>query len=99
MNPTPAGPRKFPFLSSWSARRVIAACALWLVGAPVLAALGLIVAGLVASALSGDQKLGFTAKLDNWSLAWFYVPPLLLLVAWLWSKRATSIERPRDEVR
>lgn len=81
--------RKFPnFLATWSPRRVIVACALWLVGAPVLATVGLILAGLVAAAFSGDQKLGFTARLDTWSLAWFYVPPILLVTAWLWSRRS-----------
>jgi hypothetical protein len=74
-------------LSKWSARRVIVACALWLVGAPVLVAIGLILAGLIAAALSGDQKLGFSARLDNWSLAWFFVPPLVLVGTWLWSRR------------
>jgi hypothetical protein len=77
-------------LSTWSTRRVIVACVLWLVGAPVLAAIGLILAGLVAAGLSGNQKLGFTARLDNWSLAWFFVPPLLLVAAWLWSKARSS---------
>ena len=82
------GSDKFPnFLSNWSTRRVIVACALWLVGAPVLAAAGLILAGLIAAALSGDTKIGFSASLDNWSLAWFFVPPLLLVSAWLYSKR------------
>ena len=73
-------------LATWSTRRVVVACVLWLVGAPVLAAVGLVLAGLVAAALSGDQRLSFTAKLDNWSLAWFYVPPLVLIAAWLWSR-------------
>jgi hypothetical protein len=49
--------------------------------------IGLLLAGLLAAAVSGDQKIAFTARLDNWSLAWFYVPPLLLLTAWLLSKR------------
>jgi hypothetical protein len=74
-------------LSKWSPRRVIVACALWLVGAPVLVAIGLILAGLIAAAFSGEQKLGFSARLDNWSLAWFFVPPLVLVSAWLWSRR------------
>ena len=78
------------FLSTWSTRRVIVACAMWLLGAPILAAIGLILAGLLAAALSGDTKIAFTARLDNWSLAWFYVPPLILVVAWLWSRRQES---------
>jgi len=66
------------------------ACVLWLIGAPVLPALGLILAGLLAAALSGNTRISFTAQLDKWSLAWFYVPPLLLVTAWLWSKRETK---------
>lgn len=82
------GSDKFPYsLAHWSTRRVIAACALWLIGAPVLAALGLILAGLVAAALSGDTEIGFSASLDKWSLAWFFVPPLLLVTAWLYSRK------------
>jgi hypothetical protein len=53
----------------------------------VLVAVGLILAGLVAAAFSGDQKLAFSARLDNWSLAWFFVPPLVLVFVWLWAKR------------
>jgi len=74
-------------LSKWSTRQVIVACALWLLGAPVVATIGLILAGLVAAAISGDQKIGFTASLNSWSLAWFFVPPFLLVSAWLWSRR------------
>ena len=81
------------FLSKWSTRRLIVACVLCTVGAPVLATLGLVLAGLVAAAFSGEQKLAFTARLDNWSLAWFYVPPLLLVIAWLWSKRENTTPR------
>ena len=81
------------YLSTWSPRRVIVACVLWLVGAPLLATLGLILAGLAAAALSGGQKLGFSASLNTWSLAWFYVPPLLLIGAWLWSRRENTTPR------
>lgn len=81
---------RFASLSTWSTRRVIVACALWLIGAPVLATLGLILAGLAAVAFSGGMKLAFTASLTNWSLAWFYVPPLVLIIAWLWSKRSAG---------
>lgn len=91
MNDTPVTASKFPnFLSTWSTRRVIVACVLWLVGAPVLGMIGLILAGLIAAAFSGDQKIAFTARLDNWSLAWFFVPPLLLVSSWLWSRRGGS---------
>ena len=88
MNDTPVAAGKFPnSLANWSARRVIVACALWLVGAPVLATLGVILAGLIAAGLSGDQKIGFNAHIDTLTLAWFYVPPLLLIIVWLWSRR------------
>ena len=75
-------------LASWSARRVVAACVLWLVGAPVLASAGLVLAGLLMSQISGTQPVGFTARLSDWTLAWFFVPPLALVGAWLWSGRA-----------
>lgn len=74
-------------LSSWTPRRVIVACALWLVGAPVLAAIGLILGGLVLAAFSGGQALGFTVKLSNWSWAWLFLPPIALMTAWIWSRR------------
>jgi hypothetical protein len=61
---------------------------LWVVGAPLLATVGLILAGLAAAAFSGGTHLSFTATLTNWSLAWFYVPPLLLVIAWVWLKRS-----------
>jgi hypothetical protein len=75
-------------LSSWTSRRVIVACALWLLGAPVLAALGLILGGLALAAFSGGQALGFTVKLSNWSWAWLFLPPILLVTAWIWSRRS-----------
>jgi hypothetical protein len=73
-------------LADWSARRIILASVLWLVGAPLLAAVGLVLAGLLVAAISGDQRIGFTARLSNWSLAWFYLPPLVLVGAWLWAR-------------
>jgi hypothetical protein len=63
---------------------------LWLIGAPVLGTIGLILAGLVAAAFSGNQRLGFTARLDNWSLAWLFVPPLVLVGVWIWSRRRSE---------
>jgi hypothetical protein len=75
-------------LATWSARRVVAVCVMWLVGAPVLASAGLILAGLLMSQISGRQPVGFTARLSDWTLAWFFVPPLVLVGAWLWSSRA-----------
>lgn len=89
--PTRAGLLKF--LSKWSTRRVILACVLWVVGAPVLAMTGLILAGLLAAKFAGDQKIAFSASLDNWSLAWFYLPPLLLVIAWLWARRENTTPR------
>jgi hypothetical protein len=76
-------------LSSWAPRRVIVACALWLLGAPVLAAIGLILGGLVLAGFSGGQALGFTVKLSNWSWAWLFLPPIALVTAWIWSRRNT----------
>lgn len=75
-------------LSSWTPRRVIVACALWLLGAPVLAAIGLILGGLVLAAFSGGQALGFTVKLSNWSWAWLFLPPIVFVTAWIWSRRS-----------
>lgn len=74
-------------LASWSTRRVVVACVLWLLGAPVLAALGLVLGGLVLAGASGDQHIAVTARLSDWTFAWFYVPPLVLIAAWLWSGR------------
>ena len=85
-------------LSNWPTRRVVVACVVWLLGAPALATIGLILAGLVAAAFSGDQKISFTARLDNWSLAWFFVPPLLLVSAWLWSRRRGAAMAPSDTI-
>jgi hypothetical protein len=83
-------------LASWSTRRVVVACVLWLVGAPVLAALGLVLGGLVVAGISGDQRVGFTARLSDWTLAWFYVPPLVLIGAWLWLTRGASAKERSD---
>jgi hypothetical protein len=66
---------------------VLVACVLWLVGAPVLAAIGLVLAGLALALLSGRQQIGFTASLTNWTLAWFFVPPLVLVGVWLRVRR------------
>ena len=77
-------------LASWSTRRVVVACVLWLVGAPVLAALGLVLTGLVLAGISGDQKVSFTVRLSDWTLAWFYVPPLVLIAARLWTGRLSK---------
>lgn len=73
-------------LSSWSQRRVIAACVLWLLGAPVVAAIGLLLGGLVLAAFSGRQQIGFTARLTDWTAAWLFVPPIVLVGAWIRSR-------------
>lgn len=73
-------------LASWSSRRLIVACVLWLVGAPVLAAIGIILGGLVLAAFSGGQALGFTVKLSDWSWAWLFIPPIALVTAWIWTR-------------
>ncbi len=74
-------------LSSWSPRRVIVACVLWLLGAPVLAAIGLLLGGLVLAAFSGHQQIGFTVSLTNWTGEWLFLPPIVLVGAWIWSRR------------
>jgi hypothetical protein len=78
-------------LSSWSARRVILACTLWLLGAPVLAAIGLILGGLVLGLLSGTRKISLTAHLTGWATGtWLFVPPIALVAAWLWNRRSAN---------
>ena len=73
-------------LASWSPRRVILTCALWLVGAPILGAIGLVVGTAALAALSGKQSIGVTVSLTNLSLAWLFLPPILLVGAWIWSR-------------
>lgn len=75
-------------LSGWSLRRVIVACVLWLLGAPVLGAIGLMLGGLVLATFSGRQAISFSVGLSNWSLAWLFLPPILLVAAWLRSRKA-----------
>jgi len=77
-------------ISTWSLRRVIVACALWLVGAPVLAAIGILLGGLVLAVFSGHQRIGFTVSLSNWFGAWLVLPPIALVGAWIWSRRAPA---------
>jgi hypothetical protein len=74
-------------ISTWSTRRVIVACVLWLVGAPVLAAIGLLLGGLVLALFSGHQRIGFTVSISNWFGAWVFLPPIALAGAWFWSRR------------
>jgi hypothetical protein len=77
-------------LSGWSLRRVIVACVLWLLGAPVLGAIGLMLGGLVLATFSGRQAISFSVGLSNWSLAWLFLPPILLVAAWLRSRKGAD---------
>ena len=74
-------------ISTWSTRRVILACVLWLVGSPVLAAIGLLLGGLVLALFSGHQRVGFTVSVSNWFGAWLFLPPIALVAAWISSRR------------
>ena len=73
-------------LSHWSTRKVIWACVLWLVGAPVATAVGLILGGLVLAAFSGNTRVQVSANLNNLVLGWFFLPPILLVAAWIWAR-------------
>ena len=73
-------------LSQWSTRKVIWACVLWLIGAPVAAALGLVLSGLVLAGLSGKTQVQLQASITNLALGWLFLPPALLVSAWVWSK-------------
>lgn len=56
---------------------------LWLVGAPVLAAFGMVLAGLVLAGLSGKTSIALHADITNLALGWLFGPPVLLVTAWL----------------
>jgi hypothetical protein len=77
-------------LSKWSGKRVGLTCVLWLLGAPVVGAIGLILAGLVLDLLSGSRKISFTARLTDWTLGWLFFPPIALVAAWLWNRKGAS---------
>jgi hypothetical protein len=77
-------------ISTWSTRRVLVACVLWLVGAPALAATGLLIGGLVLAALSGHQRIGFTVSMSNWFGAWLFLPPIALVAAWIMSRKSSD---------
>lgn len=74
------------WLASWSPRRVISACVLWLVGGPILGAIGLVLGTAALAGLSGKQSIGVTVRLSNLSLGWLFLPPILLVGAWTWSR-------------
>jgi hypothetical protein len=77
-------------LSNWTPRRAIVACLLWIIGAPAVAAIGILLGGLVAAALSGRQQIGFTARLTDWTAGWLFAPPIVLVGAWIWSRRRSD---------
>jgi hypothetical protein len=64
-----------------------------MVGAPLLAAVGILLGGLVLALFSGSTRIGLTVKLSDWSLAWFFVPPLVLVGARLWSRRDSDDDK------
>jgi hypothetical protein len=78
-------------LSTWSVKRVVIACAVWLIGAPLLAAVGLLLGGGVLSAFSGKTRVAISVSLTGWgTFPWLFAPPIILIAAWLWNRRATS---------
>jgi hypothetical protein len=83
-------------LARWSTRRVIWACVLWLIGAPVAGAVGLILAGLVLAGLSGKNPVGVSAHISNLVLGWLFLPPVLLVAAWIWAKGRRSHSTPDE---
>jgi len=81
-------PVKARRISSWAPGHVFLACVLWILGAPVLAALGLVLGGLVVGKLSGPQNYSFHLSLTSWALGvWLFVPPIALVAAWLWARK------------
>jgi hypothetical protein len=71
-------------ISTWTSGRVFVACVLWMLGAPILAALGLVLGGLVVGRLSGSKNYSFHVSLTGWATgAWLFVPPIVLVGAWL----------------
>lgn len=73
-------------LAAWTPRRMIWACVLWLLGAPVVGALGLILGALTLAALSGKQSIGVSVHLSDLTFAWVFLPPMILVGAWIWSR-------------
>jgi len=74
-------------LASWTPRRVMWACVLWLVGAPVVGAIGLVLGGVALAAFSGGQTIGLSVNLNHWSLGWLFAPPVILVAFWILSRR------------
>jgi hypothetical protein len=64
---------------------------LWLVGAPLLAAIGLLLGAGVFYRFSGKTAISVSVNLTGWgTFPWFFVPPIILIAAWLWNRRATN---------
>jgi len=74
-------------LSSWSPRRVVWACLLWLVGSPIVGAVGLVLGAAALAAFSGKQPIGVSVSVSNVSLGWLFLPPIILVGLWIWSRR------------
>ncbi|HEX6627873.1 MAG TPA: hypothetical protein VF105_07960 [Gemmatimonadaceae bacterium] len=78
-------------LASWSGRRITLACVGWLLGSPTLAAIGLLIGGLVLGLFSGSLNVSFKLNLTGWSLGtWLFLPPIALVAAWLWARRQSA---------
>ena len=73
-------------LASWTPRRVVVACVLWMLGAPVVGALGLVLGMLAVAGLSGHQSVSFSASLTNLSATWLFGPPIVLVGSWIWAR-------------
>jgi hypothetical protein len=75
-------------ISTWAPGHVFIACVVWLLGAPVLAALGLLLGGAVLGKFSGSHKFSFTVSLTGWATGvWLFVPPIVLVGAWLLTRK------------
>jgi hypothetical protein len=55
--------------------------------------MGLLLGGLVLALLSGRQSIGLQVKLSNWVGVWLFLPPAVLIGAWIWSRPASTAEQ------
>lgn len=72
---------------------------MWLLGAPVLAALGLVLGGAVLAGSPGHREVSVTVNLTSWGTGIVLLgPPALLVAVWLWRRdlAARRRERPRS---
>ena len=59
----------------------------------MLAALGLLLGGLVLDQLSGTRAISFTVHLTDWATgSWLFLPPLGLVIARLRARRRAPSE-------